>query len=266
MPMIFYRTEEEIALIRESSLLVGRTLAEIARRLGPGVTGLQMDKLAEEFIRDHGAVPSFKHYEGYPFSICFSVNSQVVHGFPSAEELKEGDMVSVDCGVYMNGYHGDSAYSFAIGEVSEEVKKLMRVTRESLEKGIEQAVDGKRIGDIGYAVQTHAESNGFSVVRDLVGHGLGQNLHEAPEVPNFGRRGNGPSLREGMVLAIEPMINMGRREVKTLKDGWTIVTRDGMPSAHYEHDIVVRKGKAEVLSTFLYIEEALKQNINLTVN
>lgn len=266
MPMIFYRTEEEIALIRESSLLVGRTLAEIARRLGPGVTGLQMDKLAEEFIRDHGAVPSFKNYEGYPFSICFSVNSQVVHGFPSAEELKEGDMVSVDCGVYMNGYHGDSAYSFAIGEVSEEVKKLMRVTRESLEKGIEQAVDGKRIGDIGYAVQTHAESNGFSVVRDLVGHGLGQNLHEAPEVPNFGRRGNGPSLREGMVLAIEPMINMGRREVKTLKDGWTIVTRDGMPSAHYEHDIVVRKGKAEVLSTFLYIEEALKQNINLTVN
>jgi methionyl aminopeptidase len=264
--MIHYRTEEEIALIRESSLLVGKTLAEVARHLRPGITGLQIDKLADEFIRDHGATPSFKNYSGYPYSVCFSVNEQVVHGFPSNEEIREGDVVSVDCGVYMNGFHGDSAYTFAVGEIPERVALLLRTTRESLEKAIEQAVDGKRIGDIGYAVQSHAEAQGFTVVRELVGHGLGRNLHEAPEVPNYGKRGNGIALKPGMVLAIEPMINMGKRDVKTLRDGWTIVTRDGMPSAHFEHDIVVRKEKAEVLSTFGYIEEALKQNSNLTVS
>jgi len=264
--MIHFRTEDEIGLIRESSLLVGKTLAEVARQLRPGVTGLQLDKLAEEFIRDNGGEPSFKNYGGYPYCLCFSVNSQVVHGFPTDQEIREGDVVSVDCGVYMNGFHGDSAYTFAVGEIPERVAQLLRVTRESLYKAIEQAVDGKRMGDIGYAVQSHAEASGFSVVRELVGHGLGRNLHEAPEVPNYGKRGNGIALRPGMVLAIEPMINMGKREVKTLRDGWTIVTRDGMPSAHFEHDVVIRKDKAEVLSTFEFIEEALKQNSNLTVS
>jgi methionyl aminopeptidase len=263
--MIHYRTDEEVELVRKSSLLVGKTLAEVAKNLKPGVTGLNLDELAEEFIRDHGGVPTFKNYEGYPYSICFSVNSQVVHGFPTNQEIKDGDLVSVDCGVYMNGFHGDSAYTFAVGEVSDQVLKLMKVTQECLDKAIEQAIEGKRIGDIGFAVQSHAELNGFSVVRELVGHGLGRSLHEAPEVPNYGKRGNGPSLKNGMVLAIEPMINMGKREVKTLSDGWTVVTKDGLPSAHYEHDIVVRKDKAEVLSTFEFIEEAIKQNINLKV-
>lgn len=265
MSMIHYKTDEEVELIRKSSLLVGKTLAEVAKNLKPGVTGLQMDRLAEEFIRDHGGVPTFKNYEGYPFSICYSVNSQVVHGFPTSDEIKDGDLVSVDCGVYMNGFHGDSAYTFAVGDVSDQVLKLMKVTQECLDKAIEQAVEGKRIGDIGFAVQSHAEFNGFTVVRELVGHGLGRNLHEAPEVPNYGKRGNGPALKNGMVLAIEPMINMGKRDVKTLSDGWTVVTKDGLPSAHYEHDVVVRKDKAEVLSTFEYIEEAIKQNINLKV-
>lgn len=256
---IYYKTEEEIDLLRESSLLVGRTLAEVAKVIKPGVTTLDLDKVAEECIRDHGGVPGFLNYNGFPNSLCTSVNSQVVHGIPTDKPLEDGDIVSVDCGVLKNGFYGDSAYTFTIGEVSDEIKKLLRVTKESLNLAIEQAVAGNRIGDIGYAIQHHAESNGFGVVRELVGHGLGQSLHEAPEVPNYGRRGNGLKLREGLVLAIEPMINLGVRQVKQLSDGWTIITADNLPSAHFEHDVVVRKGKAEVLSTFEYIEEVLNK-------
>lgn len=264
--MIYYKTPEEIELIRKSSLLVGKTHAELAGLLRPGITGLELDRIAETFIRDHGGVPSFKNYNGYPFTLCISVNSMVVHGFPSSEPFKEGDIVSLDCGVYMNGFHGDSAYTFCIGEVPEQTKKLLRVTRESLMKGVAMAVAGNRLGDISYAVQHHAESNGFSVVRELVGHGLGRNLHESPEVPNYGKRGNGITLKEGLVIAIEPMINQGKREVKTLKDGWTVVTRDGLPSAHFEHTVAVGKNGPDVLSTFEYIEEAIKKNNNLTLN
>lgn len=256
---IYYKTEEEINLLRESSLLVGRTLAEVAKVLKPGVSTLDIDKVAEECIRDNEGVPGFLNYNGFPNSLCTSVNSQVVHGIPNDTPLEEGDIVSVDCGVLKNGFYGDSAYTFTIGEVSDEIKKLLRVTKESLYLAIEQAVAGNRMGDIGYAVQHHAESNGYGVVRELVGHGLGQNLHEAPEVPNYGRRGNGMKLREGLVLAIEPMINMGVRQVKQLNDGWTIKTADNLPSAHFEHDVVVRKGKAEILSTFEYIEEILNK-------
>jgi methionyl aminopeptidase len=264
--MIYYKTPEEIELIRKSSLLVGKTHAELAGLLRPGITGLELDRIAETFIRDHGGVPSFKNYNGYPFTLCISVNSMVVHGFPSSEPFKEGDIVSLDCGVYMNGFHGDSAYTFCIGEVPEQTQKLLRVTRESLMKGVAMAVAGNRLGDISYAVQHHAESNGFSVVRELVGHGLGRNLHESPEVPNYGKRGNGIALKEGLVIAIEPMINQGKREVKTLKDGWTVVTRDGLPSAHFEHTVAVGKNGPDVLSTFEYIEEAIKKNNNLTLN
>jgi methionyl aminopeptidase len=252
-----YKTEDEIELIRESSLLIGKTLAELATRIQPGVTTLALDKVAEEFIKDHGAYPGFLGHHGYPNSICASVNSAVVHGIPGNQPLNEGDIVSLDIGVIKNGYWGDSAYTFGVGEVSEENAKLMRITKECLMLGIEQAAAGKRIGDIGYAVQHHAESNGYGVVRDLVGHGLGKDLHEAPEVPNFGRRGQGMQLLEGLVIAIEPMINMGTRNVKQLKDGWTIVTADGKPSAHYEHTIVVRKNGAEVLSSFELIEQAI---------
>jgi len=208
-------------------------------------------------IRDHGGIPGFLGYGGFPNSLCTSVNAQVVHGIPNAIPLEEGDIVSVDCGVLMNGFYGDSAYTFPVGEVSNEVKNLLRVTQECLDLAIANAIVGKRIGDIGAAVQEHAESNGYGVVRELVGHGLGRELHEAPEVPNYGRRGNGLKLREGLVLAIEPMINLGAKGVKQKNDGWTIVTSDGLPSAHFEHDIVVRDGKAEVLSTFEWIEEAL---------
>lgn len=257
---IYYKTEEEIELLRESSLLVGKTLAEVAKAIKPGVSTLDLDRIAETCIRDHGAEPGFKGYGGFPNSLCTSVNSQVVHGIPSAEPLQEGDIVSVDCGVLKNGFYGDSAYTFAVGEVSDEISKLLRVTQECLDKGVEAAVAGNRIGDIGAAIQEHAEANGYGVVRELVGHGLGKSLHEAPEVPNYGRRGNGVKLREGLVLAIEPMINLGKRPVRQLNDGWTIVTADGLPSAHFEHDVVVRKGKAEVLSTFKWIEEALGIN------
>lgn len=259
--MIYIKTEEEIELIRESSLLVGKTLAEVAKHLAPGVTTLQLDKIAEEFILANNAKPSFKGYHGFPYTLCVSVNSHVVHGFPSKYEIKEGDIVSVDCGVYKNGFHGDSAYTFTIGEVSSNVIRLLKTTKDSLYKGIEQAVDGKRVGDISAAVQEHCEAQGFSVVRELVGHGLGKNLHEAPEVPNYGKRGSGPKLKEGMVIAIEPMINMGRKEVKTLSDGWTIATADGKPSAHFEHTIVVRKGQAEILSSFDFIYEVLKEKV-----
>jgi methionyl aminopeptidase len=255
--VVYYKTEEEIDLIRKSSLLVGKTLAEVARMIKPGVTTLDLDKVAETVIRDHGGIPGFLGYGGFPNSLCTSVNAQVVHGIPNAIPLEEGDIVSVDCGVLMNGFYGDSAYTFPVGEVSNEVKNLLRVTQECLDLAIANAIVGKRIGDIGAAVQEHAESNGYGVVRELVGHGLGRELHEAPEVPNYGRRGNGLKLREGLVLAIEPMINLGAKGVKQKNDGWTIVTSDGLPSAHFEHDIVVRDGKAEVLSTFEWIEEAL---------
>ena len=254
---IFYKTEEEIDLIRESSLLVGKTLAEVAKVLRPGVSTLELDKVAETFIRDHGAVPGFLGHGGFPNTLCTSVNEQVVHGIPTTKPLEEGDIVSVDCGVVKNGFWGDSAYTFAVGAVSSEVSELLRVTKECLVKGIEAAIAGNRMGDIGYAIQAHAETHGYGVVRELVGHGLGKDLHEAPEVPNYGRRGNGLRLQEGLVLAMEPMINMGTRAVKQLNDGWTIVTADGLPSAHFEHDVVIREGKAEVLSTFEWIEEAL---------
>lgn len=258
--MIYYKTEEEIELLRESSLLVGKTLAEVAKRIRPGIETIVLDKLAEEFIRDHGAAPGFKGYNGFPFTLCISINEQVVHGFPGKRTLIEGDIASIDCGVLKNEFYGDSAYTFAVGEVDEEVRLLMERTKESLYKAIEVAVEGKRVGDIGYAVQSHVEQYGYGVVRDLVGHGLGKNLHEKPEVPNYGKRGTGVKLKEGMVLAIEPMINLGTRSVVQLQDGWTIRTADKKPSAHYEHDVAIRKGKAEVLSTFDYIEEVLKQN------
>jgi len=255
--MIHIKNEEEIELQKESSLLVGKTLAELAKLIKPGVTPLKLDAVAEEFIRDNNAIPGFKDYNGFPNTLCTSVNDVVVHGIPTDTPLKEGDIISVDCGVLKNEFYGDSAYTFTIGEISEEVKKLLKVTQECLAKGIEQAVVGKRIGDIGYAIQFHAESHGYGVVRELVGHGLGRNLHEEPEVPNYGKRGRGTKLKEGMVLAIEPMINMGRKEVKQGKDGWTIVTADNLPSAHFEHNIVVRKGAAEVLSTFDFINEEI---------
>ncbi len=256
---VYYKTEDEIGLLRESSLLVGKTLAEVAKLIKPGITTLDLDAVAEEFIRDNDAVPGFKGYGGFPNSLCTSVNAEVVHGIPNDRPLEEGDVVSVDCGVLKNGFYGDSAYTFAVGQIAPEVEALLRVTKESLDLAIEQAVAGMRIGDIGYAVQNHAESHGYGVVRELVGHGLGKSLHESPEVPNYGRRGNGMKLREGLVLAIEPMINLGVKEVRQAEDGWTIVTADGLPSAHFEHDVVIRKGKAEVLSTFKWIEEVLKE-------
>jgi methionyl aminopeptidase len=262
--MVKLKTEEEIAFIKESSLILGKALAEAAKILKPGITGLEVDKQIETFIKDQGAVPSFKNYRGYPYSVCFSTNDAVVHGFPTADVLKDGDVVSVDCGVFLNGFHSDSAYTFAIGEVSDKVSKLMKVTKECLYRGIDNAIAGKRVGDIGHAVQNYAESNGFSVVRELVGHGLGRDLHEEPDVPNYGKRGNGSVLKPNTVIAIEPMINLGKREVKTLKDGWTVATRDGSPSAHYEHTVVIRNGKAEILTSFDFVEIEIKNNKNLT--
>lgn len=259
MPKINYKSVEEIELIRESSLLVGKTLGEIAKVIGPGITTLELNKLAETFIRDNGGVPAFLNYHGFPFSLCISLNDQVVHGFPSKNVLVEGDLVSVDCGVILNKYYGDSAFTFAIGEVNDTVKKLMRVTRECLDLGVEKAVVGNRVGDIGYAVQEHAEKNGFGVVKELVGHGVGTHLHEKPEVPNYGKRGSGIKLEEGMVIAIEPMINAGRAGVKFWDDGWTVSTSDKKPSAHYEHTVAVKKGKADILSTFSYVDNVLKE-------
>ncbi len=251
-------SDEDIALLKESSLLVGKTLAEVAKRIAPGVTTGELDRMAEEFIRDNGAVPGFKGLYGCPSTLLISVNEQVVHGLPGDRELRDGDVASVDCGVLMNELYGDSAYTFTIGDVSDDVRRLLRVTQECLDRGIAAAVEGNRTGDIGFAIQQHAEANGYGVVRELVGHGLGRKLHEAPEVPNYGRRGHGVKLRKGMVLAIEPMINMGAKEVKQLADGWTIATRDGKPSAHFEHNVAIRKDQAEVLSTFSYIIDALK--------
>ena len=260
--MIYLKTREEIELMRESALMVSRTLGIIASRVVPGVSPLLLDQLAEEYIRDNGGVPAFKGYkngQGQPFpgTLCISINEAVVHGIPTKTPLKEGDIISVDCGVKKNGYYGDHAYTFAVGEVSAEAKKLIEVTKQSLYLGIEQMVSGNRIGDISFAIQQHAEKHGYGVVRELVGHGLGKNLHEDPEVPNYGKRGDGPKLKEGMVLAIEPMINMGTKNIKQLNDGWTIITSDGKPSAHFEHDVAIVDGKPELLSTYQYIEEAL---------
>lgn len=256
--MLRGKSEEEIALVRESSLLVGKTLAEVASLIEPGVTPLQLDKRAFEFISDHKAVPGFLNFNGFPNSLCISRNEAVVHGIPDNEPLKEGDVLSVDCGVLMNGFYGDSAYTFAVGDIDPAVQELLNTTKRCLELGIEQAVAGNRIGDIGFVIQEEAERHGYGVVRELVGHGLGRRLHEPPEVPNFGKRGRGPKLVEGLVIAIEPMINLGKRTITQMSDGWTIVTSDRKPSAHYEHTIVVRKGKAEVLSTFEFVEEKLK--------
>ena len=255
--MIYYKTEEEIELVRKSSLLVAKTHAEIAGLIKPGVTTLALDKIAEEFIRDNGGVPAFKGYGGFPNTLCMSPNDQVVHGIPNDRILENSEILSVDCGVVMNGYYGDSAFTYEVGEVDAETKKLLKVTKESLYKGIEQAVVGNRIGDIGYAVQFHAESFGYGVVRELVGHGVGKNLHESPEVPNHGRRGSGVMLKEGLVIAIEPMINMGNKRILQHNDGWTITTIDNKPSAHFEHTIVVRKVKAEILSSFEEIEKKI---------
>jgi methionyl aminopeptidase len=257
------KTAEEIELLRQSSLLVGKTLAEVAKIMRPGVKTKELDRVAEEFILDHGALPGFKGYGGFPATLCISVADEVVHGIPGERELKDGDLVSVDCGTLMNGYYGDYAYSFAIGEMDEEVLQLQRVTKESVYLGCEQAVFGKRIGDIGAAVQGHVEAHGYSVVRDLVGHGIGRNLHEKPEVFNYGRKGTGKKLAENLVICIEPMINMGTHTVIQDNDGWTIRTRDGKPSAHFEHTVVVKRGRVEFLSTYEYIEEVLKQNINI---
>ena len=261
--MIYLKNREEIELMRESALMVSRTLGLIASRIVPGVVPIDLDRLAEEFIRDNGGVPAFKGYKGargvpdFPATLCISINEAVVHGIPTKHPLREGDIISVDCGVKKNGFFGDHAYTFAVGEVKPEVKQLIEVTKQSLYLGIEQMVSGNRIGDISYAIQQHAEKHGYGVVRELVGHGLGKNMHEEPEVPNYGKRGDGPKLKEGMVLAIEPMINMGTKNVKQLSDGWTIITADNKPSAHFEHDVAIVDGKPEILSSYAFIEEAL---------
>lgn len=261
--MALVKSELEIEKIRNSSLLVGKTIAEVAKWLKPGITTQKLDQIAETFILDNKALPAFKGYNGFPATLCISVNQVVVHGIPGNLEIKDGDLVSIDCGTIIDGYYGDSAYSFGVGEISADILQLLKVTRESLYKGISVAVSGKRVGDIGFEVQNHVENFGYSVVRDLVGHGLGTHLHEKPEVPNYGRRGNGMKLEEGMVICIEPMINAGTHRVIQERDGWTIRTYDNKPSAHFEHAIVVRKEKAEILSSFEPIEQV--ENINITI-
>ncbi len=255
--MIFLKTEQEINLLRESNQLVGKTLCELAKVIRPGITTLYLDQIAEEFIRDNKAVPGFLGYNGFPFTLCVSVNENVVHGFPSSYILKDGDIVSVDCGTILNGYYGDSAYTFCVGEVDQQIIKLLKTTKESLYLGIEKAVEGNRIGDIGNSIQTYCESKGYSVVRELVGHGIGRKMHEDPEVPNYGRTGSGPLLKKGMVIAIEPMICLGKRQVVIEKDGWTVRTKDRLPAAHFEHTIAIGAAKAEILSSFEFLEKEL---------
>lgn len=256
--MIYLKTDEEIELMRAANQLVGRTLAEVAKIIAPGVSTKTLDKRAEEFIRDHGATPAFLGYQGFPGSMCISVNDQVVHGIPSHKTiLQEGDIVTLDCGTKLAGFTGDSAYTFAVGEISEEVHKLLKTTKESLYVGIEQAVAGNRTGDIGYAVQRYCEARGYHVVRELTGHGIGVNLHESPEVPNYGKRGTGTELRNGMCICIEPMINIGSKNVVQERDGWTIRTKTRKPSAHFEHCVAIRDGKADILSSFDFIAEVL---------
>ncbi|MCB0799275.1 MAG: type I methionyl aminopeptidase [Bacteroidales bacterium] len=255
--MIYIKTDAEVELLREANQLVSKTLAEVAAHIRPGVTTLQLDAIAEEFIRDHGALPGFKGYAGFPNTLCTSVNDEVVHGIPSDYELRDGDIISVDCGVILNGWNGDSAYTFAVGDVKPEVLRLMEYTRASLEAGAREAIAGNRVGDISHAVQTKAESGGYSVVRTLVGHGIGKHLHEGPEVPNYGKRGSGTRLDRNLVICIEPMINMGTKNTRVQSDGWTVRTGDGKPSAHYEYAVAVREGKPDLLTTFEYIEEVL---------
>lgn len=258
------KSEEEISQLRSSALLVSNTLAMVARELRPGISTVTLDKLIHEFICDHKAIPSFLNYHGYPFSSCISVNDVVVHGFPNEKPLKEGDVISIDVGVILNGWHGDHAYTFCLGQPAAIISNLVRVTKESLYKGIEKAVAGNRVGDISFAIQEHTEKkHGYGVVRELVGHGLGKNLHEDPQVPNYGKRGSGPKLKEGLVLAIEPMINLGKKEVYTDQDGWTVRTKDAKVSVHFEHDVCVRKEEAEILSDYAPIEAAERLNQNL---
>jgi methionyl aminopeptidase len=257
--MLYLKTDGEIGLLRKSNMLVSRTLAEVAVHIRPGITTLYLDNIAETFIRDNGAIPAFKGYGGFPKTLCTSVNEEVVHGIPSDYSLREGDIISIDCGVILNGWYGDSAFTFPVGDIKEEVRRLLDYTRASLEEGVKVAIAGNRVGDISFAVQSRAESGGFSVVRELVGHGIGTKLHEPPEVPNYGRKGAGPKMGKGLVICIEPMINLGRKETIQMKDGWTIKTADGKPSAHFEYAVAVDKGKADVLSTFEFIEEVLNK-------
>ena len=258
--MIYLKTDEEIELMRAANQLVGKTLGELAKHIAPGVNTLQLDKIAEEFIRDNGAVPAFLGYGGFPNSICASVNEQVVHGIPSSKTiLKEGDIISVDCGTVLNGFVGDSAYTFCVGEVDPKVKALLKATKESLYLGIQHAIEGKRLGDISHAVQSYCESKGYSVVRELVGHGIGRKMHEEPEVPNYGRPGCGPLLRSGMCICIEPMVNMGSKNIVIERDGWQCRTRDRKPSAHFEHTIAMVDDRPEILTTFKFIEDAIRE-------
>jgi methionyl aminopeptidase len=264
--MMIFKTNEQVEMMRQSALLVSKTLSEIAKILKPGITTLSIDNQIGQYVRDHHADLSFLGYRGYPFNSCISVNDVVVHGFPNQNELKEGDILSIDIGVILNGWHGDHAYTFAIGEPAADVKQLIQVTKESLYKGIEKAVAGNRVGDISFAIQEHTEKkHGYGVVRELVGHGLGRNMHEDPQVPNYGKRGSGAKLKEGLVLAIEPMINLGKKEVFTEEDGWTVRTKDGKPSVHFEHDVCIKKGKADILSDYSIIEKEEEINPNLFV-
>jgi methionyl aminopeptidase len=265
--MVYTKSEEQVGLMKEAALLVSKTLTEVAKMIKPGMTTLDIDQFCMEFVKDHNASLSFYNYHGYPHHICASVNDVVVHGFPNKIALKEGDLVSIDLGVILNGWHGDHAYTFAIGEMSEEKAKLIRITKESLYKGIEKAIVNSRVGDISYAIQEHTEfKNKYGVVRELVGHGLGKELHEDPQVPNYGKRGSGSKLKENLVLAIEPMINMGSKDVYTEDDGWTVRTKDGKPSVHFEHDVCVKRDKALILSDYSIIEKAERENTNLSAS
>jgi methionyl aminopeptidase len=262
--MIHYKSNAEVELIRQSCQLANDSIAYVAAMIKPGISTMELNDKADEFIRDHGGIPNFLNYHEYPYACCISVNDAVVHGFPTNDPLKEGDIISIDCGALKNGFHGDTAYTFALGEISAEVKQLLGVTKDALYKGIEKAVVGNRVGDISFAVQDYTERRfGYGVVRELVGHGLGKDLHEDPQVPNYGKRGKGNKLKDGLVIAIEPMINLGGKEVYNDKDGWTVRTADGKPAAHYEHTVCVRKNKADVLSSFDSIEAAEKANPNL---
>ncbi len=260
--VIYYKTKEEIELIRQSGVVLGKAHAEVAKLIQPGVKTIDLDRRAEEFIKDNGGIPSFKNYgeknKQFPFSLCISVNDIIVHGFPSEYQLKDGDIVSVDCGVKLNGFHSDSAYTYPIGEVRQDVKKLLDITKKSLYKAISEVKIGKTIEDVSYTIQTFVERNNFSVVRELLGHGIGRDLHEAPDVPNFGKKGRGAGIKEGLVIAIEPMINLGKKEIIEDEDGWTIRTIDGKPSAHFEHTVAILNGQVEVLTTFEHIEAVFK--------
>ena len=264
LSMIDYKSKEEIELIRNSSLLVAKTLGEVAKSIKPGISTKKLNDIAETFILDNKATPGFKGYNGFPATLCTSPNEVIVHGIPSDRELRDGEIVSIDCGVLLNGYYGDSAFTFPIGEISDELRRLLKVTYQSLFIGLEKAQEGNTLGDVSFAIQNHAEKAGYTIVRELVGHGLGRNLHEPPEVPNYGKKGKGLKLKEGLVIAVEPMINLGQRNIVQEKDGWTIRTADRKPSAHYEHTVAVGKEKVDVLSTFEYIEEALRNNNNNT--